>query len=58
MLRVSPLTGKAERVGAFPGATQEGGCDLTADRRSMICALLERHSDAWLVEQFDPDVRR
>jgi eukaryotic-like serine/threonine-protein kinase len=58
MLRVSPLTGKAERVGAFPGTTQEGGCDLTADRRSMVCALLERQSDAWLVEQFDPDVRR
>jgi serine/threonine protein kinase len=58
MLRVSPISGKAERVGAFPGMTQEGGCDLTPDRHAIVCSLLERHSDAWLVERFDPEVPR
>jgi Tol biopolymer transport system component len=58
MLRVSPETGKSEVAGTFPGVTQEGGCDLTSDRRAMICALLERNSDAWLVEHFDPHVPR
>jgi Tol biopolymer transport system component len=56
MLRVSPETGRAEPVGRFEGTTLEGGCDMTADRRAMVCALLERSSDVWLIEHFDPEV--
>ena len=56
MLRVLADSGKSEPAGTFPGVTLEGGCDLTPDRRTMICALLERNADAWLVEHFDPQV--
>ena len=61
-VRVSPRTGTIETVGSFPlgnfGQPGQGGCALAPDRRSMICSLIEQTSDAWLVLDFDPEVRQ
>ena len=32
-------------------------CDLTPDRSAIICSLTEQKSDAWLMEDFDPEFR-
>ena len=59
VFRVSVRTGKTERIGQFPVGTLENNfCDLTPDRSAIICSLTEQKSDAWIMENFDPDVRR
>ena len=58
IVRVSPRTSKIEPVGSFPQGSFEGSaCSLTPDRQSIVCALLESHADAWIVDHFDPDVQ-
>jgi Tol biopolymer transport system component len=58
VFRVSGRTGKTERIGQFPVGTLENNlCDLTPDRSAIICSLTEQQSDAWLMENFDPEVR-
>jgi Tol biopolymer transport system component len=61
LVRVSPRTGTSEPVGAFPlgslGQPGQGGCALAPDRTSIICSLIEQTSDAWLVLDFDPELR-
>ena len=58
VFRVSVRTGKTERIGQFPVGDLAGdSCDLTHDRAAIICSLSEQKSDAWLIENFDPDVR-
>ena len=52
--RISSVSGKSEAVASFPSGTLEFGCDLTPDRKTLICAIQEQHSDAWLAEHFDP----
>ena len=55
VVRVSARTGKTERVGQFPvGSLQDNVCDLTPDRATIVCGLTVVHSDAWLMENFDP----
>ena len=53
VFRVSATSGKSETVATFPTGTLEAGCDVTPDRKTLICAVQEQHSDAWLAEHFD-----
>ncbi|MEO5897175.1 MAG: hypothetical protein ABIS06_15910 [Vicinamibacterales bacterium] len=55
--RVSVASGRSETVATFPSGTLESGCDMTPDRKTLICAVQEQHSDAWLAEHFDPQNR-
>jgi Tol biopolymer transport system component len=57
IFRVSTRTGKTERVGQFPvGNFESDACDLTPDRSAIICSLIEQKNDAWLMENFDPEI--
>ena len=53
VFRVLAATGKSETVATFQTGTLEFGCDVTPDRKTLVCALQEQHSDAWLAEHFD-----
>ena len=55
LVRVAVRTGTVEAVLRFPPG-RLGRCDLTPDRRALVCSLIESKSDAWLVEHFDPHV--
>jgi Tol biopolymer transport system component len=58
VVRVSPRSSKIERVGSFPqGSLEDAACSLTPERQSVVCALLERSADAWVIDHFDPEVR-
>jgi Tol biopolymer transport system component len=52
VFRVSATSGRSETVATFPTGTLEAGCDITPDRKTVICAVQEQHSDAWLAEHF------
>jgi hypothetical protein len=55
--RVSPRTTSVELIGSFPrGYLARGSCSLTPDRQAIICALAEENSDAWIIDDFDPDM--
>ena len=54
MFRVSAASGRSEVVARFPTGSLEFGCDITPDRKTLICAVQEQQSDAWLAEHFDP----
>jgi hypothetical protein len=57
LVRVSPRTSKVEPIGSFPrGYLTRGSCSLTPDRQAIICALTEENSDAWIIDDFDPDM--
>ena len=56
ILRVSPMTGASEQVGAFPIGKIGDDCDVTPDGRSIVCALVESKSDAWVIHNFDPKI--
>ena len=45
-------------VARFPTGSLEFGCDITPDRKTLICAVQEQQSDAWLAEHFDPTNNR
>jgi hypothetical protein len=53
---VSATSGKAERVGAFPDRAGPAGCDLAARTSSIVCSLVFETSDAWVMQNFDPDL--
>ena len=56
LVRVSARTSKVEPVGSFPrGYLTRGSCSLTPDRQAIVCALAEETSDAWIIDNFDPD---
>jgi Tol biopolymer transport system component len=57
VVRVSPQTGETETIGQFPVGLNVNYCDLTPDRDVIICSLVQRKSDAWVMENFDPDIR-
>jgi len=58
LFRVSPRTSRVELIGSFPrGYLTRGSCSLTPERQAIICALAEDNSDAWIIDDFDPDVR-
>jgi hypothetical protein len=57
LVRVSPRTRESETVGQFPPGYRLNYCDLAPDRDVIICSLSEwTRSDAWVMENFDPDV--
>ena len=57
VFRVSAQTGQVEEIGRFPRGTLDfNSCDLTPDRGAVICGLTEETSDAWIMENFDPQV--
>jgi hypothetical protein len=58
LVRVSPRTSRVEPIGSFPrGSLTLGSCSLTPDRHVIICALIEGNSDAWIIDNFDSDMR-
>ena len=57
LVRVSPRTDRTETIGQFPVGLSVNTCDLTPDRDAIVCSLIERKSDAWVMENFDPDIR-
>ena len=57
LMRVSPRTSRVERIGSFPtGSLRRGSCSLTPDRQAIVCALAEENSDAWIIDDFEPDI--
>ncbi len=57
LVRVSLRTSRVEPIGSFPsGYLKRGSCSLTPDRQAIICALAEETSDAWIIDDFDPDM--
>jgi Tol biopolymer transport system component len=55
VLRVNADTGKVEAVGRFPvGTLGFHACDLTPDRRAIVCSLADSKGDVWIVDHFDP----
>ncbi len=58
VVRVSTRTGKTEPVGEFPvGTLQDNFCDLAPEGAAIICGLTEQKADAWIMENFDNDIR-
>jgi hypothetical protein len=57
LVRVSLRTSSVDPVGSFPsGYLKRGSCSLTPDRQAIICALAEENTDAWIIDDFDPDM--
>jgi len=56
LVRVSSRTGEPKTIGQFPVGLQLNTCDLTRERDTMICSLTEEQTDAWVMENFDPDL--
>jgi hypothetical protein len=57
LVRVSLRTSRVERIGSFPrGYLRRGSCSLTPDRQAIICALTEESTDAWIIDDFDPEM--
>ena len=57
LVRVSSRTFGTETIGQFPVGLVVNGCDLMPDRDATVCSLTELKSDAWVMENFDPDIR-
>lgn len=57
LVRVSPRTDRTETIGQFPVGLNVNTCDLTPDRDAIVCSLMERKSDAWVMDNFDPEIR-
>jgi Tol biopolymer transport system component len=55
LVRVDAHTGSVRPVAHFSAGGVDG-CDLASDERTVVCALAEEKSDAWLVDHFDPRV--
>ena len=55
-VRVSSRTGAPKTIGRFPVGLQLNTCDLTRERDTMICSLTEEQTDAWVMENLDPDI--
>jgi len=56
VVRISYPTGDTTTVARFPAGRIEAS-DFTPDLRTMVYTILERKSDIWLVENFDPEVK-
>jgi Tol biopolymer transport system component len=57
LVRVSQRTEETQTIGQFPVGLDILSCDLTPDRDAIVCSLNARKSDAWVMENFDPDIR-
>jgi Tol biopolymer transport system component len=56
LVRLSSRTGMTEALGQPPAGGRVHMCDLTPDRRAVVCNLTEERSDAWLMFNFDPGI--
>ena len=56
-VRLSLRTRKIEAIGQFPAGLQPSTCDLTPNRETIVCSLIEQKSDAWVMTDFDPSIR-
>jgi WD40 repeat protein len=57
LVRVSLRTEDTETLGQVPAGLDVLSCDLTAGRDAVVCSLIERRADAWVLAGFDPDIR-
>jgi hypothetical protein len=57
IVRVSSKTGAQQRIEHFPFPLQATGCDLTPKRDAIVCSIADEKSEAWMMQDFDPDVR-
>jgi len=57
LVRGSQRTGGTETIGQFPAGLDVGTRDLTPARDAIVCSLIEPKSDAWIMGNFDPDIR-
>jgi Tol biopolymer transport system component len=57
LVRMSSRTFGTETIGQFPVGLVVNGCDLMPDRDATVCSLTELKLDAWVMENFDPDIR-
>ena len=55
--RLSLRTGGIEQIGRFPEGRRVHSCALTPDLRVIVCSLVDETFDAWLMSDFDPDMR-
>ena len=56
LVRVSSRTGAPKTIGQFPVGPRIHTCDLTPARDTIVCSLTEEQTDAWVMENFDPDI--
>jgi hypothetical protein len=58
-VRVSVATGAIETVGEFPnGYITRFDCDVGRNGTALTCRVEDAVSDAWLIQNFDPDAVR
>ena len=60
VVKVDSTTGRVHPAVRFPVGTLSAleACDLSPDRRTVVCSLDESKSDVWVVDNFDPHVPR
>ena len=58
LLMINVNTGKAKIIFTFPSdrIDPSSGVDISSDGKTIVCAIEERNSDVWMIENFDPDV--
>jgi serine/threonine protein kinase/Tol biopolymer transport system component len=57
IVRVSSKTGAQQRIEHFPVPLQANVCDVTPKRDAIVCGIVDEKSDAWMMQDFDRDVR-
>ena len=57
IVRISTRSGDVRSVGSFPtGSLGMEACNVSPSGQAIVCGVLEMKSDAWLIENFDPNV--
>jgi Tol biopolymer transport system component len=57
IVRVSSKTSARQRIEHFPVPLQATFCDFTSKRDAIVCSIADVKSDAWVMQEFDRDVR-
>jgi len=58
VVKVDAENGRTETVVTFEiGRLDWLPCDMTPDRRAMVCSVQDQRTDAWIVDNFDPHVK-
>ena len=60
LLMINANTGNAKIIYTFPSDKIDSysGVDISSDGKTIVCAIEERNSDVWMIENFDPDVEQ
>jgi hypothetical protein len=53
---VPARTETIEEVRRFPNGPGIVDCDLIPDETTIVCSVFDQKADAWLMNDFDPDV--